>query len=99
MTNEAEAGAVERQPYPQFMPKNELTAAMGRRLRAAREAAGKTIKEMCELLGTEDKPISINAYRKYESGAISMRSEMLIAAAAHLGCDPADLIVTTDQPN
>lgn len=88
MTRENEAGAPERQPCPQYTPKNDLTVAIGNRLRAKREEAGKTVKEMCELLGG----ISLTAYRMYENGGSTMRADMLIAAATHLGCDPSDLI-------
>lgn len=83
--------------YPQFLPKTPVTQALGALLRERRETAGRTIKDMTVAVGC-----GVNAWRMYESGASSMRSDMLLLAARELGIEPAELLAIDpnilDQP-
>lgn len=86
-TDGAETDAAHRGVYPQFLPKNPVTEAIGALLRSKREAAGKTIRDMTAACGC-----GTNAYRMYESGASVMRADMLLIAARELGIEPAELL-------
>ncbi len=71
----------------QFEPKSETTKALGERVRACRERAGKTIADMIPRLGC-----SVNRYRMGETGASPFKSDELLIIADILEIDAGELL-------
>jgi transcriptional regulator with XRE-family HTH domain len=76
------------------MSSTEATAArlVGRRLRAAREEAGVSLRELAQRVGLRDHTVLI----KYEQGRTAPTSTRLISLARALGVSPAALLASHD---
>lgn len=82
--------------YPLRMGKKEIdpaAAAFGRRLKAARVAAGKTQADVAAIF--EIKPQAVG---HWETGTNSPTAQQLAELAAEFGADPAELLYGDDVP-
>lgn len=76
----------------QFDAKSDTTAALGRALFRARTSAHMSVRAAASGLG-----LSVNAYRMRETGASTMRSDEIIAAAKLFGVPPESLLDMNDD--
>jgi HTH-type transcriptional regulator, cell division transcriptional repressor len=75
------------------MPSELATARrIGARLRAARETAGLSLRELAQRVGLRDHTVII----KYEQGRTSPSTARLVSLAAALGVSPAALLAARD---
>ena len=56
-------------------------------LRACREAAGKSQRQLAAIMGVSEKSVSA-----WETGRVEMKADRLLALANCLGCTPNDLL-------
>ena len=56
-------------------------------LRACREAAGKSQRQLAAIMGVSEKSVSA-----WETGRVEMKADHLLALANCLGCTPNDLL-------
>lgn len=70
----------------------QAAVLLGRRLRAAREEAGLSLRELAQRIGLRDHTVLL----KYERGATVPTSVRLISLAQALGCSAAGLLAAND---
>jgi transcriptional regulator with XRE-family HTH domain len=76
---------------------NEVAAAFGRRMKAARADAGLTQAELQELLKERGAPLDTSAITRLEAGRREPRLSEAIAIAATLGFGLTDLAAPTTE--
>lgn len=78
---------------PMAFDEEQAAVRLGARLRAAREQAGVSLRELARQLGLRDHTVLI----KYERGVTPPSSVRLQAIARALGCSAAALLAATDD--